>query len=115
MTFDATMSAITRTTELAGAAVMIIGFIVTAVVALAHVRRGSASQIYRDARQRIGRAILLGLELLVAADILRTIIEPPSLAGIAGLAAIVGIRTFLSFALEVELSGRLPWRPEPAR
>jgi uncharacterized membrane protein len=115
MSFERLMTTITHATELAGVAVMIIGFLVTAAVAAAHLHRGRASEVYRDARHRVGRAILLGLELLVAADIMRTIIEKPSLTDIAGLAAIVAIRTFLSFTIEIELDGRLPWRQRPSR
>jgi uncharacterized membrane protein len=110
MSFETVMATITRSTELAGVAVMIAGFLISGVVAAAHLRRGRASQVYRDARHRVGRAILLGLELLVAADIMRTIVERPSLTDIAGLAGIVAIRTFLSFTIEIELDGRLPWR-----
>jgi uncharacterized membrane protein len=58
----------------------------------------------------IGRAILLGLEVLVAADIIRTVAVTPTLTSVAVLAGIVIIRTFLSFSLEVELEGRFPWQ-----
>ncbi|MCP9488663.1 MAG: DUF1622 domain-containing protein [Solirubrobacteraceae bacterium MAG38_C4-C5] len=61
-------------------------------------------------RQGIGRAILLGLEFLVAADIIRTVAVDPTFAGAGVLAIIVFIRTFLSFALELEISGRWPWQ-----
>ena len=71
--------------------------------------------MYRGFRYRLGRAIILGLELLVAADILRTISAEPTLREVVILGVIVLIRTFLSFSLEIELEGRLPWRaPEPA-
>ena len=113
MTFESLMATITHATELAGVAVMLVGFLLSGIVAAAHLRRGRASQVYKDARHRVGRAILLGLELLVAADIMRTIIEKPTLLDIAGLAAIVVIRTFLSFTIEIELDGRLPWRQRP--
>jgi hypothetical protein len=66
---------------------------------------------YRQLRQSIGRGILLGLELLVAGDIIRTVAIEPTLASIEVLAMIVAIRTFLSFSLEVELTGRSPWQP----
>ncbi len=65
---------------------------------------------YGGLRRGLGRAILLALELLVAADIIRTIAVAPTLENVAALALIVLIRTFLSFALEVELNGALPWR-----
>jgi len=68
------------------------------------------SDLYRRFRQQLGQTILLGLELLVAGDIVRTIAASPSLTSVAILAAIVLIRTFLSFSLEVEITGRWPWQ-----
>lgn len=67
---------------------------------------------YRQFRQDIGRGILLGLEFLVAADIIRTVAVEPTLSGVLILGLIVLIRTFLSMALEVELEGRWPWQPK---
>lgn len=69
-----------------------------------------APDAYRQFRQDVGRGILLGLEFLVAADIVRTVAVTPTLGGVQVLALIVLIRTFLSVALEVELSGRWPWQ-----
>ncbi len=68
------------------------------------------SDVYRRFRQQLGQVILLGLELLVAGDIVRTVAASPSLTSVAILAAIVLIRTFLSFSLEVETTGRWPWQ-----
>ena len=65
---------------------------------------------YRIVRTVFGRSILLGLEFLVAADIIRTVAVQPSLQNVAVLGLIVLIRTFLSFSLEVEIDGRWPWR-----
>lgn len=76
--------------------------------------QGVKSRDWRDAfdqyRANLGRGILLGLELLVAADIIATVTEPLSFDRVGPLAAIVLIRTFLSFALETEIQGRWPWR-----
>lgn len=69
--------------------------------------------VYREYRQLLGRSILLGLELLVAADIIRTVAVTPTLESLAVLAGIVLIRTFLSFSLELEITGRWPWQKEP--
>jgi uncharacterized membrane protein len=69
----------------------------------------SAEERYRALRRRIGRGILLGLELLVAGDIIRTVAIEPTFATVGVLGLIVLVRTFLSFALEVELTGRWPW------
>ncbi len=65
---------------------------------------------YRRFRHDVGRAILLGLELMVAGDIIRTVAVEPTLESLAVLGGIVLIRTFLSVSLEVELEGRWPWR-----
>lgn len=69
----------------------------------------SSDDRYRTLRRRIGRGILLGLELLVAGDIIRTVAIEPSFASVGVLGLIVLVRTFLSFALEIELTGRWPW------
>jgi uncharacterized membrane protein len=66
-------------------------------------------------RSSFGRAILLGLEFLIAADIINTVAVRPTLEGVAVLAGIVGIRTFLSFSLEVEIEGQWPWQRGPKR
>jgi uncharacterized membrane protein len=91
-----------------GVAVIVIGIVVAAFVGWRRVltRRQPA---YNDFRQRLGRAILLGLELLVAGDIIRTVAATPTLESVGVLAGIVAIRTFLSFSLEVDITGRWPW------
>ena len=66
--------------------------------------------VYTRFRRVLGRAILLGLELLVAADIIKTVAVTPTLESVAVLAVIVLIRTFLSWSLELEISGRWPWQ-----
>ena len=66
--------------------------------------------VYRRYRQGVGRAILLGLEFLVAADIIRTVGVSPTFTGVGVLAVIVVVRTFLSMTLELELNGRWPWQ-----
>ncbi len=65
---------------------------------------------FKEYRRTLSRGILLGLEFLVAADIVRSVAVRPTLGGVAVLGAIVLIRTFLSFTLEVEMNGRWPWR-----
>lgn len=86
----------------------------TAWAAAGLFRGGSPSELYGPYRQALGKAILLGLELLVAADIIRTVAVGPTLESVAVLAAVVAIRTFLSFTLEVELEGRWPWQRSEA-
>ncbi|MFC0624138.1 DUF1622 domain-containing protein [Kribbella deserti] len=101
--------------ELAGVGVIVIGAaIATALFAYRSVRRlTDGQQAYRRYRQGLGRAILLGLEFLVAGDIIRTVAISPSFRSVGVLAIIVAVRTFLSFSLEVELEGRWPWQGRP--
>jgi uncharacterized membrane protein len=112
MAFEQTMDAVARGVEVLGITTLVLG------LAAALVRAGFAAlagsqgveQVYRIVRTVFGRSILLGLEFLVAADIIRTVAVQPSLQNVAVLGLIVLIRTFLSFSLEVEIDGRWPWR-----
>ena len=94
--------------EIAGV-VLIVGGLVIATVRYAVNRRAVASP-YQRYRQDLGRAILLGLEVLVAADIVRTVAFTPTMDSVLVLAMIVAIRTFLSWSLALELEGRWPWQ-----
>ena len=97
--------------EVTGVAIMVIGAIAATLVFL-HGGLGTVGwpAAYDRYRANLGRGILLGLELLVAADIIGTVAVTPSIENLAVLAFIVLIRTFLSFSLEVEIEGRWPWR-----
>jgi uncharacterized membrane protein len=95
--------------EAAGTFAMTVGALVALVLAVRD-RGAGGPATYKAFRSRLGHAIILGLELLVAADILRTISTQPTLSQVAVLGSIVLIRTFLSFSLEVELEGRWPWQ-----
>jgi uncharacterized membrane protein len=95
--------------EAGGTFAMAIGAVVAIGLALRD-RAGGGRMVYRSFRNRLGRAIILGLELLVAADILRTISTEPTLEQVVVLGMVVLIRTFLSFSLEIELEGRWPWQ-----
>jgi uncharacterized membrane protein len=98
--------------DAAGVAIIVVGAGIAAVSATARLARHDI-KTYRRFRQQLGQAILLGLELLVAGDIIRTVAGSPTLLNIAVLGIIVLIRTFLSFSLEVELTGRWPWQGPP--
>ncbi|MDQ2070788.1 DUF1622 domain-containing protein [Natronospira bacteriovora] len=78
-------------------------------------KRQPSEAVFHALRQRLGRGILLGLEFLIAADIIHTVAVELTFESIGVLAAIVLIRTFLSFTLEVELSGRWPWQNHEER
>ena len=77
--------------------------------------RGGRASVYEQTRQGIGRSILLGLEILIIADIVQTITIDPTLESAATLGVIVVVRVLLSFSLEIELEGALPWRRGSAR
>lgn len=98
----------------AGVLIIVLGTVVATVRFCVSGRRTAAP--YRQLRQDLGRGILLGLEFLVAADIIRTVAVTPTLESVLVLGLIVLIRTFLSMSLQVELEGRWPWRRavEPA-
>jgi uncharacterized membrane protein len=82
---------------------------------VAAVKRGMTRSLYQLYREHVGQAILLGLEFLVAADIIRTVAVAPTFQNVGILGLIVLIRTFLSFALEVETTGSWPWRTKAGR
>lgn len=92
-----------------GVAVIALGAIVAGFVTI-RMMLGKNGDAYRYFREQLGRSILLGLEFLVAADIIRTVALTPTWQSVVVLAGIVLIRTFLSFSLEVEISGRWPWQ-----
>ncbi len=113
--FTHAVDGISRAIDGVGVAVVVVGLgFATVVFARAVLRRGADDRAYRQYRQRVGKTILLGLEFLVAADIIRTVAVAPTFRGVGVLAIIVVVRTFLSFTLEVELEGRWPWRKSPA-
>jgi uncharacterized membrane protein len=96
--------------ETAGVAILVVGSLLAFGSAGAALRRGDRRAAYQRARQNVGRAILLGLEVLIIADIVLTITVDRTLDSALTLGLIVLVRTFLSFSLEIELEGALPWR-----
>lgn len=120
MDFQHIIETVGRYMDFAGVAVMVAGAVVSIPLALRgfQPRRLPAGSeplsVYRSYRQLLGRSILLGLELLVAADIIRTVAVTPTYESVGVLAIIVLIRTFLSFSLELEITGRWPWQKQPA-
>ena len=109
MVFNDMIEKIGMTIDAAGVVVIVTGAAIAFVIAAVR-RSRRESDVYRRFRQQLGQIILLGLELLVAGDIVRTVAASPSLTSVAILAAIVLIRTFLSFSLEVEITRRWPWQ-----
>lgn len=102
---------ITRTVEIVGIAIIVVGAAVSLLIFLARIARPRGRETTIAAfRSDLGRSILLGLEFLVAADIINTVAIEPTLDSLAVLAGIVAIRTFLSWSLEVEIEGQWPWQ-----
>ena len=110
MDFTQAMDHVTRGFEVAGVIVLIVGFLSGVARAVHAYLTGHAEASYDVMRRYFGRSILLGLEILVAADLIRTVAVDPTWQNVAVLGLIVLIRTFLSFSLEVEMDGVWPWR-----
>jgi uncharacterized membrane protein len=102
------MEMVGETVDAVGVAIIVLGAIVATGSAARRLLRGEPS--YQPYRRQIGRSILLGLEFLVAAAIIRTVAVAPTFTSVGVLAVIVLIRTFLSFSLELEITGRWPWQ-----
>ena len=96
--------------ETAGVAIVVIGAIGTTAAFLRRSVQVGPNAAFTQFRSDFGRAILLGLEFLVAADIVGTVAIGPTLQDLSVLGLLVLIRTFLSFSLEVEITGRWPWQ-----
>jgi uncharacterized membrane protein len=111
VSYEQTVSDVVKVVEAVGAGIMILGGLGAFVVFLRRARRAQTVRgSYQDLRRDLGRCILLGLEVLIVADIVRTIIVVPTLESVAVLGTIVVIRILLSFSLEVEIDGVWPWR-----
>jgi uncharacterized membrane protein len=111
MTFQEAMDHVAQVFEGIGAVVLLGGLVLSVVIAGRSWRREHDGRAgYQLLRRSFGGAILLGLEILIAADLLRTVAVAPSLQNVVILGIIVLIRTFLSFSLEIEIDGVAPWR-----
>ena len=95
--------------EILSFAVILLAVAISTALYLVRVRHGDFEANYRDYRANLGRGILVGLELLIAADILKSVVVDPTLQGMLVLGGIVLIRTFLSISLDVEINGNWPW------
>ncbi|QQV77870.1 DUF1622 domain-containing protein [Sphingomonas aliaeris] len=102
----------TSAVEIVGTMIIVAGAFGSLAIFLVHLCRRSSprAQLVSDFRSSLGRSILLGLEFLVAADIINTVAIEPTVGSLVILAGIVLIRTFLSFSLEVEIDVRWPWQ-----
>jgi uncharacterized membrane protein len=95
--------------------VLAVGIIVVAIAyaTTAYLIRRRSPESYTTYRVRLGRALQLGLEVLIAADVIRTVALQPSIGNVAVLGLLVLVRTFLSWSLVVEIEGRWPWQQRP--
>src|SRR5512142_693282 len=110
-TFAGLMDHVAQGFEALGAAILVVGVIWSFVLAAVAARRsGWSAKAYLVPRQAFGGTLLLGLEILVAADLVRTVAVAPTLNNVLVLGLIVLIRTVLSFSLETEIEGVVPWR-----
>lgn len=109
--FTTVMDHVAQAFEALGALILVIGVLWSFILAARTLRRtGSGGTAYTALRRAFGGSLLLGLEILVAADLIRTVAVAPTLTNVLVLGLIVLIRTFLSFSLETEIEGVLPWR-----
>jgi len=112
MAYSDVVETVGKVVDGAGVTAIIFGALAATVAAGRRTRRDPNT--YRLFRRQLGRSILLGLELLVAGDIIRTVAVTPTVRSVAVLAGFILIRTFLSFSMELEITGRWPWqKPEP--
>jgi uncharacterized membrane protein len=95
--------------EILSFAVILLAVAISTALYLVRLRHADFEASYRDYRANLGRGILVGLELLIAADILKSVVVDPTLQGMLVLGGIVLIRTFLSISLDVEINGNWPW------
>lgn len=95
--------------EAIGIVVILAGFVVATIVYLRHMRHWTTQVAYQDYRRRSVRGLILGLEFLVAADIIKTVAVDYTLNNVLMLGLIILFRSFLVFALHLEIEGRLPW------
>ncbi|MDI1290280.1 MAG: DUF1622 domain-containing protein [bacterium] len=110
-TYTSVMLQVAQGFELVAAITLIIGLVLAFVLSLrTYLRTRNGAGSYRILRQTFGGVILLGLEILVAGDLIRTVAVEPTFENVAVLGIIVLIRTFLSFSLEIEIDGVPPWR-----
>ena len=111
MDIEHTIELIVTTFELAGVAVLVFGAVVAFVRFLYFlIRFRDTSAAYRHLRLYLGRSIVVGLEILIAADIIRSVVIDPTFMSVGVLGLLVLVRTFLSWALEVEINGEWPWQ-----
>ena len=107
--YKLTIEAASAGFELVGVGIIVVGFVAALIEGVRLWPVQGAGGAYAGIRSTFGRSILLGLEVLVAGDIIRTVALQPTLGNLSVLGLLVLIRTFLAWSLEVEIDGRWPW------
>ena len=108
MTFEETMENVARGFEAVGVVIIVIGGVVAFLAGIKDFR--NLDDFFADVRRGFGRPLILGLEVLVAADIIKTITVDPSIESVTVLGILVAVRIALSFSLDIEVDGMVPWR-----
>ncbi|MCW8955505.1 MAG: DUF1622 domain-containing protein [Gammaproteobacteria bacterium] len=112
MKFTEIISVAGYSLEAVGVLVVVIGTVISSIVFIRTFRSLAEGIAYRTYRRQLGRSIILGLEFLIAGDIIRTVVVADTLENVAVLGLIILIRTFLSVTLHLEVEGRWPWQHE---
>ena len=110
MTFSEAMEHVAQGVEVVGVLVLVGGLVWSATAAVRQLGSVGGRKVFASLRETLGGTLLLGVEVLVAADLIRTVAVAPTLENVLALGLIVLIRTFLSFSLQIEIEGVLPWR-----
>jgi uncharacterized membrane protein len=112
MEFSEVISIAGYAIEAVGVLVVVVGSMLSSFVFVRSFRQLPEGIAYRTYRRQLGRSIILGLEFLIAGDIIRTVIVADTLENVAVLGMIILIRTFLGLTLHLEVEGRWPWQPD---
>ena len=104
------LGTLTRALEIAGAGALVLGFVIVTARCLLLTLRGGFAPAMQSTRKSLGRVVLIGLEILVAATIIKTITLQPTVEGLGILAVMVLIRTTLGWTMVLEMTGRWPWQ-----
>ena len=115
MSFSEIISVIGYSIEAVGIIVVIIGSISSSITFIRSYKKLDEGVAYHTYRRQLGRSILLGLEFLIAGDIIRTVVVENTIQNVSILAFIIIMRTFLSVTLHLEVEGRWPWQSEKSK
>lgn len=110
---DRLLEITTAVIELVGVSVLVLGFLISVGRYLRHYRHMATPDLVLEFKRGLGRTVLIGLEILVAATIVKTVSKVPTLVSVGLLAGIIIVRTILSWSMVLEMDGHWPWQPGP--